>query len=125
MIGKFTPKADTTDSSSGIFELRNWPLTLAVKYGYSRIFDNISSAPAKIIESLNAVLDPKDTEEYYYFEIPQNTSEPRIKINHDFLFIATCTLEQMEKLSPAFLNRFTVINLEDQFEHLIKKIEKL
>ena len=116
MIGKFTPKADTADSSSGIFEWKNGPLTLAVKYGYSGVFDNISSAPAKVIESLNALLDPKDTEEDYYFEIPQNTSEPRVKIHEDFLFIATCSLEKMENLSPAFLNRFTVINLEDQLE---------
>ena len=97
---------------------------MAVKYGYSGVFDNISPAPAKVIESLNALLDPKDTEEDYYFEIPQNTSEPRIKINHDFLFIATCTLEQMEKLSPSFLNRITVINLEDQFEGSSDKEER-
>jgi midasin (ATPase involved in ribosome maturation) len=59
MIGKFTPKADIENSSTGIFEWRNGPLTQAVKYGYSGIFDNISSAPAKVIESLNALLDPK------------------------------------------------------------------
>ena len=74
MIGKFTPKADSPDSSSGIFEWKNGPLTLAVKNGYSGVFDNISLAPAKVIESLNALLDPKDTEEDYYFEIPQNTT---------------------------------------------------
>lgn len=45
----FTPKGDTNDSSSSIFEWRNGPLTLAVKEGYSGIFDNISSAPAKVI----------------------------------------------------------------------------
>ena len=49
MIGKFSPKADTTDSSSGIFEWRNRPLTLAVKNGYSWVFDNINPAPAKVI----------------------------------------------------------------------------
>ena len=37
MIGKFTPKADSVDSSSGIFEWKNGPLTQAVKYGYSGI----------------------------------------------------------------------------------------
>jgi hypothetical protein len=31
MIGKFIPKADGTDASSGIFEWRNGPLTIAVK----------------------------------------------------------------------------------------------
>ena len=124
MIGKYTPKSDSIDSSSGIFEWRNGPLTLAVKEGYSGTFDNISSAPAKVIESLNALLDPKDTDEDYYFEIPQNTSEPRIRIHPDFLFVTTCTLDQMDKLSPAFLNRFTVINLEDQLEGASEKEEK-
>ena len=124
MIGKFTPKSGATDSSSGIFEWRNGPLTLAIKNGYSGVFDNISYAPAKVIESLNALLDPKDTDEDYFFEIPQNASEPRIRIHKDFLFVATCTLSQMEKLSPAFLNRFTVINLEDQLEGATKNEEK-
>jgi midasin (ATPase involved in ribosome maturation) len=122
MIGKFTPKADSTDSSSGIFEWKNGPLTLAVKNGYSGVFDNISLAPAKVIESLNALLDPKDTEEDYYFEIPQNIYEPRVK--KDFLFIGTCVLEKMENLSPAFLNSFTVINLDDQLEGASKKKKK-
>ncbi len=116
MIGKFTPKSDISDSSSGIFEWSNGPLTQAIKYGFSGIFDNINSAPAKVIESLNALLDPKDSDEDNYFEIPQNYNEPRIRIHHDFLFIGTCVIEEMEKLSPAFLNRFTVINLEDQLE---------
>lgn len=40
MIGKYTPKADATNSSA-IFEWRNGPLTNAVKYGFSGVFDNI------------------------------------------------------------------------------------
>jgi midasin (ATPase involved in ribosome maturation) len=124
MIGKYTPKEQNSDTYSGIIEWKNGPLTLAVKNGYSGVFDNINAAPAKVVESLNALLEPKDTEEDYYFEIPQNTSEPKIKINPDFLFIGTCILEQMENLSPAFLNRFTVINLEDQLEGASEKEEK-
>ena len=68
--------------------------------------------------------DPKDTDKDYYFEIPQNVEEPMIRIHKDFLFVATCALSQMEKLSPAFLNRFTVINLEDQLEGATEKKEK-
>lgn len=126
MIGKFIPKVIKDDeySSSNIFEWRNGPLTQAVKYGYSGVFDNISSATSKVIESLNALLEPKDTEEDYYFEIPQNTLEPRIRIHPNFLFIGTCLIDQMEKLSPAFLNRFTVINLEDQLEGASENEEK-
>ena len=73
MIGKYTPKEQNSDTYSGIIEWKNGPLTLAVKNGYSGVFDNINAAPAKVVESLNALLDPKDTEEDYYFEIPQNT----------------------------------------------------
>ena len=73
---------------------------------------------------MNALLDPKDTDEDYYFEIPQNVEEPKIRIHKDFLFVATCALSQMEKLSPAFLNRFTVINLDDQLERATEKEEK-
>ena len=124
MIGKFTPKPDSYDSSSVIFEWMNGPLTLAVKNGYCGVFDNINFAPAKVIESLNALLEPKDMEEDYYFETPQNVYEPKVRIHPDFLFIATCTLEQMEKLSPAFLNRFIVINLDDQFKGATDKDEK-
>ena len=69
-------------------------------------------------------MDPKDTDEDYYFEIPQNVEEPKIRIHKDFLFVATCALSQMEKLSPAFLNRFTVINLDDQLERATEKEEK-
>ena len=83
---------------------------------------NIILTPAKVIESLNSLLTPKDTEEDYYFEIPQNIYEPRVK--KDFLFIGTCVLEKMENLSPAFLNSFTVINLDDQLEGASKKKKK-
>ena len=123
MIGKFTPKSDISDSSSGIFEWSNGPLTQAIKCGFSGVFDNINSAPAKVIESLNALLDPKDSDEENYFEIPQNYNEPKIRIHPDFLFIGTCVIEEMEKLSPAFLNRFSVINLEDQLDNLNDEIE--
>ena len=68
--------------------------------------------------------DPKDTDKDYYFEIPQNVEEPKIRILKDFLFVATCSLSQMEKLSPAFLNRFKVINLEEQLEGATEKEEK-
>ena len=124
MIGKFIPKGDISDSTSGIFEWRNGPLTMAVKEGYSGVFDNINLAPAKIIESLNGLLDLKDTNEDYYFEIPQNIYEPKIKIHKDFLFVATCSIDQIDKLSPAFLNRFTVINLDDQLAEASEDQEK-
>ena len=127
IIGKFIPKVNKDDeySSSSIFEWRNGPLTQAVKNGYSGVFDNISSATSKVIESLNALLEPKDSEEDNYFDIPQNALEPRIRIHPNFLFIGTYLLDQMEKLSPAFLNRFTVINLEDQLEGVSENEEKV
>ena len=123
MIGKFTPKLDTVDNSYGIYEWKNGPFLKAIKKGYSVVFDNISSVPLEVIKGLNALFEPKDTEEDYYFTIPQNASK-FIKIHHDFLFIATSTLEQIENLPQSFLNRFIVINLEDQLEGASEKEEK-
>ena len=122
LIGKYTPKGES--SSSGIIEWIDGPITKAVKYGFSGVFDNISACPSKTIESINGLFDPKDTEEEQFFEIPQNTKEPKIEINEDFFFIGTCFLEDMDKLSPAFLNRFCVINLDDQLEGISEESEK-
>ena len=38
--------------------------------------------------------------------------------------MATCALSQIEKLFPAFLNRFKVINLDDQLKGVTEKEEK-
>ena len=116
MIGKNTPNSEM-EKSTGLFEWKDGPLTLAVKYGYLGLFVNINSAPTKVIESLNSLLEPKDSEKDYKFEIRQNTKESEIAIHKNFLFIATCPLSKINDLSPALLNRFTIINLEDQLEN--------
>ena len=123
LVGKNTPNSDI-EKSAGLFEWKDGPLTLAVKSGYSGVFDNIYSAPTKVIESLNSLLEPRDTEEDYKFEIRQNIKEPEIVVHKNFLFIATCPLSKINDLSPALLNRFTIINLEDQLENATIEEEK-
>ena len=123
LIGKNTPNSEM-EKSTGLFEWKDGPLTLAVKNGYSGLFVNINSAPTKVIESLNSLLEPKDSEKDYKFEIRQNIKESEIAIHKNFLFIATCPLSKINDLSPALLNRFTIINLEDQLENATIEEEK-
>ena len=82
-----------------------------VKYGYCGVFEFC-------FKSLNGFLDPKNTEELLW-----NCAKYRVKIHPDFLFVSNCSLEQNENLSPGFLNRFTVINLEDQLKWAWEKEE--
>ena len=105
IIGKYIPKVDKTNLKSNIVEWRDGPLNLAMKNGYLGVFDNIGNAQEKVIECLYPILDSNN-----------NIAESYIKTNKDFLFIGTCYIEQMEKLPPAFLNRVTIINLDNQLE---------
>ena len=91
-------------------------MTKAIKEGYSEVFTNISSAQTKIAERLNGLFNPKDIEEDYKFDLSENAENPVIPINKNFLFVSTCNTDKLKELSPAFLNRFMVINLSDQLE---------
>ena len=51
-----------------------------------------------------------------FFELPENTNEKKIQINENFRIICVCEYEKIKKMSPAFINRFDVIVLEDQIE---------
>ena len=121
LVGKNIPNSEM-ENSSGLFEWKDGPVTLEVKNGYLGLFDGINAAPTKVIESLNSLLEPKDSEKDYKFEIRQNIKEPEVEINKNFLFIATCPLSKINNLSPALLNRLTIINIEDQLEN--ETIEK-
>ena len=111
----------------------NWedgrPLTKAIKNGYSGVFTNISSAQTKVTERLNGLFDPKDTEEDYFFDLSENSENPKIQINKIFFFVGTCNIDKLKGLSPALLNRFMVINISDQLEDLkedeIRKLIKV
>ena len=54
-----------------------------------------------------------------YFEIPENPELTKgIEINKNFRIIATVNEEELNKMSPAFINRFMIVYLDDQLENI-------
>ena len=90
----------------------------AIEKGFSIVLDCINEAPSRVIERLNDLLDKKNNESEKILEIPENTKEPFIRINDNFRIICTSNYEKINQMSPAFINRFDVIVLEDQLTGL-------
>ena len=86
--------------------------------GFSIVLDSINEAPSRVIERLNDLLDKKNNENEKFLEIPENTRQPLIKISDNFRIICTSNYEKLNQMSPAFINRFEVIFLEDQLSTL-------
>ena len=120
MIGRFIPTS-SKNSKTNIIEWRNGPLTDAIQFGYSGLFLNIDSTDNKILERINCLLDQKETEKDNIFKIPENPNLGSIKIDPNFHFYCTCSYDKLDSLSDAFLNRLTVINIDDQLEGMNKK----
>ena len=90
----------------------------AIIEGNCVVLDSINEAPSRVIERLNGLLDKKNSKKEEKFEVPENTAEPEIKIHKDFRIICTSNFEKINQISPAFVNRFEVIVLEDQLMKL-------
>ena len=58
-----------------------------------------------------------------FFELPENPNENKIEINPNFRLICVCDYEKLKKMSPAFINRFDVIVLDDIFDKNISDEE--
>ena len=99
-------------------------LTEAIRNGSSIVLDNINEASSTVTERLNGLLDKTYEEKELYFELPENPNEGKIKINENFRIICVCEYGKLKKMSPAFINRFDVIFLEEQIEKNISD-EKL
>ena len=100
-------------------------LTKAIKEGKIFILDNLNEANSTVTERLNALLDKKydenkENRDKNKFDIPENPLEDSIEINDNFRIIGVCDSQKIDKMSPAFLNRFDLIVLEDQLEEINK-----
>ena len=130
LVGHSTPSG----KSDGTSELIVWQdgfLTKAIKKGKCCVLESLDEAPPTVTERLNGILDQKYDNQEQFFDNPESTSCPRISINENFRILATCSIDKLSKMSPALLNRFDVIVLEDQitdkttqaeFTDLIKKL---
>ncbi len=47
-------------------------MTIIISTGNSGVFDNLNAAQTKVTERKNGLLDPKEKEEDYIFELPEN-----------------------------------------------------
>ena len=81
----------------------------------------IDSTDTKILERINSLLDQKETEKEKIFKIPENPNLGSVEINPNFHFYCTCSYDKLDSLSDAFLNRLTIINIDDQLEGMNKK----
>ena len=137
LIGNQYPSLNITkDNSQELMIWKDGFLTLSILKGKCCILDNIEEAPVTITERLNGLLDKKlNLEEELIFEIPECPQTNEIPINKNFRLICICNYDSINKMSPAFLNRFDIITLEDQIkpfytggnskENLLKLIDTL
>ena len=103
--------------SDGTSELIKWQdgfLTKAIKLGKCCVLDSLDEAPSTVTERLNNLLDQKYDKQKKFFEIPENSDNPRVPIKDSFRILATANIDKICQMSPAFLNRFTTIFLENQ-----------
>ena len=94
-------------------------LTKAIENGELVIMDDLQEANSTITERLNGLLDIKYDEgkrkgNSNKFDIPENPLKDSIEIHKDFRIIGICDIQSINQMSPAFLNRFDIIILENQ-----------
>ena len=126
LIGRFQINEDLSQNNEKIEqkkkELMKWVdgfLLEGVKKGRCVILDQIEEAPSTISERLNSLLDKKYDEAINYFYVNENPKNRKIKINENFRLICTC--DDINKMSPAFVNRFDIIYFEDQLSTINEK----
>ena len=128
LIGYISPKKDNTiDGNRIIMEWKDCFLLKAIEKGEIVILDNLQEASSVITERLNGLLDIKYNENKKKatkkeFDVPENPLKNSIIIHDNFRIIGVCDIDNIMKMSPAFLNRFDIIVLENQLEN-ISKIE--
>ena len=111
------PKNDKSDNNE-ILKFIPGLLVDALEKGRTVVLDYINEANATVCERLNGLLDKKNNEEEEYFDLPENTEKLRIPIHKNFRMICTCNINNLKDMSPAFVNRFDVVVLENQLENL-------
>ena len=118
MIGSIKPTVNNKLKNNEMLIFKQGFLYDAILNGNTVIFDSINEVSSTVCERLNGLLDKKNNEEEEYFEVPENSKESKIKIHSNFRIICTANIEKISSMSPAFINRFDVIVLENQIENI-------
>ena len=122
LLGNQKP-SDKIQEGEEMLVWKNGFLTDGIKNGFTVVLDNINEAPSTVTERLNGLLDKTYDNKEAFFELPENPNENKIKINPNFRIICVCEYEKIKKMSPAFINRFDVIVLDDIFDKNISDEE--
>jgi len=105
------PKNDKSESNE-ILKFKPGFLVNSIESGKTVVLDCINEANATVGERLNGLLDKKNNADEEFFDLPENTENPRIPIHKNFRMICTCNINNIKDMSPAFVNRFDVIVLK-------------
>ena len=117
LIGYQKPKDE--NGKNIYMEWNDGILTKAIEKGEIVILDNLQEANSTVTERLNGLLDIKYDEDKKKgtskkFDIPENPLKNSIEIHKDFRIIGICDIHTIIQMSPAFLNRFDIIVMENQ-----------
>jgi len=121
LIGRQKPSDGINSNTQELLKWKSGFLSEAIEKGKCTVLDSIDEAPSTVTERLNALLDQKYDEKQKYFKIPENPNQSRIAIHSKFRLLCTCHVEKLNHMSPAFINRFDVIVLENQLENIKKE----
>ncbi len=138
LIGKNFLKTNekNQNDSPDLIEWKNGVVIQGLKDGNPVILDDINNSKAKIIESLNSILETNTKNENLSYIITQNKNEEIFtKKDGNFVIIGTMKIGKDEMIiSPALMNRFVPIyfddldinekNIDDLIEKTINKLNK-
>ena len=124
LIGRQSP-TNSSDPGKELIEWKNGFLSNAIENGGVVVLDALDQASATVTERLNGLLDQKyDDTEKAKFDVPENPQKPEIIIHLNFRLVCTTDINKINQMSPAFVNRFDVIVLEDQMESISEEEKK-
>ena len=118
LIGQTKPCPKSDSGNNEILKFKPGFLVEAIENGKTVVLDCINEANATVGERLNGLLDKKNNAEEEFFDLPENTEKLKIPIHKNFRMICTCNINNIKDMSPAFVNRFDVIVLENQLENI-------
>ena len=120
LIGKLVPVQNPKAGQ----ELIDWYsafLLKAIKLGKCAVLDGIDNARSIVTERLNGLLDETYGKGDKLFDVPENPKEPQVLIHPNFRLLCTAKINKINQMSPAFVNRFDIIVLEDQIENITEE----
>ncbi|EAY22716.1 hypothetical protein TVAG_476450 [Trichomonas vaginalis G3] len=116
LLGKHTIDASKQSQFNNVHD--TWvdgPVIRAITEGSMLLLDNINNAPSQVIERLNSLID-KAYLPGQSFIVNERPNNKIVEINDDFRIVATASRESIKQMSPALINRFAILFIDNQFE---------